>query len=320
MPVSSPVELSVVVPCHAEERPLPELHARLTEVLAKIGLSYELVFVDDGSPDGTRNVLRELRARDPHVRWIGLTRNFGQQAALTAGLRAARGAWVVSMDADLQHPPELIPELLERARAGNDVVLTLREAAADASFVKRATSGAFYWLINRVGKVRVEPSASDFRLLSRRALDALLTLPEQHRFLRGMVAWTGFRTVSVPFRADSRAGGEPSYAMRRMLEFAADALFSFSTFPLRLAALLGLVVVTASGLYGLYAVFVWFRFDEVVPGWASLLIVVLFLGGVQLLTLGVLGEYVARVYEEAKQRPLFLVDESEGFDEPEPDS
>jgi dolichol-phosphate mannosyltransferase len=311
-----PPDLSVVVPCHAEEAALPTLYTRLVRALADLGIDYELVLVDDGSPDKTRQVMRELRARDPRVRWIGLSRNFGHQAALTAGLARARGAHVVSMDADLQHPPELIPELLERAREGYDVVLTVREYPRSTSLFKRTASHVFYRLLSRVGELRLEPGASDFRLLSRRALDALLSLPERHRFLRGMVAWTGYRTAHVAFRAEARAAGDPSYTVRNMLRLAADALFSFSILPLRAAALSGLAVTFAAGLYAAFALHTYFFRNEAVPGWTSLLITALFLGGVQLLTLGIVGEYVARVYSEVKRRPLFVEEEREGFDGP----
>jgi dolichol-phosphate mannosyltransferase len=310
-----PPDLSIVIPCYAEEATLQELHRRLTAVLVAQGIDYELIFVDDGSPDETRASLRALRLADPRLRWIGLTRNFGHQAALTAGLGAARGRHVLTMDADLQHPPERIPDLLEKAREGNDVVVACRSTAASQSLLKRATSRAFYALLNRVGRVRVEPGSSDFRLLSRRALVALLAMPERRRFLRGMVAWIGFPTAVVHYDAARRAGGERAYTVRRMAGLAADALFSFSTLPQRAAAVLGLLVTLASGLYGIYALWVRLWLRQAVPGWTSLLVSVLFLGGVQLLTLGIVGEYVSRVYDEVKRRPLYVVEERDGFDE-----
>ena len=306
--------LSVVVPCYCEEESLRPLHAQITAALADVGVDYELVFVDDGSTDGTRSVLRELRAADPRVRWIGLTRNFGHQAALSAGLARARGQWVISMDADLQHPPEVLPELVREARKGFDIVLTRRLDPPDAGFVKRKTSAWFYALLSWLGGVRILPGSSDFQLLDRRALETLLAMPERHRFVRGLVRWTGFRSSVVSFRAHERFAGEPAYDLRRMGRLALDALFSFTIFPIRAVIGLGLLAVGAAVVYAMYALYVSLVLDVAIQGWTSLLIVVLMLGGLQIVILGVLGEYIARVYEEAKGRPIFVVQEEAGFE------
>ena len=306
--------LSVVVPCYCEEESLPRLHAQITAALADLGIDYEIVFVDDGSSDRTREVLRELRAADRRVRWIGLTRNFGHQAALSAGLARAQGTWVVSMDADLQHPPEVLPDLVREARKGYDIVLTRRLDPPDAGLLKRRTSAWFYRLLSRVGGVRIDPGSSDFQLLDRRALATLLAMPERHRFVRGLVRWTGLRSTVVPFQASARFAGEPAYGLRRMGRLALDALFSFSVFPIRAVIGLGLLAVCAAILYAIYALYIALVLDITIQGWTSLLIVVLMLGGLQIVILGVLGEYIARVYEEAKGRPLFVVQEEAGFD------
>jgi dolichol-phosphate mannosyltransferase len=305
--------LSVVVPCHCEEESLTVLHRRLTAALAETTAEYEIILVDDGSGDATRETMRALRRADPRVRWIGLTRNFGQQAALTAGLARARGDWVVTMDADLQHPPELVPELLRQARKGYDVVLTQRKDPVDTGLFKRFSSAVFYRLLSWMGGVRIAAGSSDFQLLSRRALQALVAMPERHRFLRGLVRWTGFRSVTVPFQAEARYAGEPAYGLRRSVRLALDAVFSFSILPMRVASMVGLLAIVSSAIYAGWVLYAAVILDIAIAGWASLMVVVLLLGGLQILTLGILGEYVVRVYQEAKARPLFLIEDEDGF-------
>lgn len=300
--------LCVVCPCYQEADGIAAFHAELAKVFdAMPDLACTVVYVDDGSTDATLARLDALAAADPRVRVYALSRNFGHQVALTAGCDVADADAVVLMDSDLQHPPALVPELVARWRAGADVVSALRRATADASPFKRASAAAFYGLINQLSDTHVVPGAADFVLLSRRAHAALKRMPERHRFLRGMVSWIGFRRDYVPFDAPARAAGRSSYTLARMQRLASDALFSFSTAPVRLATRLGAAVVACGLLYLLYilaAVFV--APDRIVPGWTSLIIVVLILSGVQILLIGLIGEYVARVFEESKGRPLYF--------------
>lgn len=300
--------ISVVAPVYNEAETVPELHRRLTAVLAPLG-SYELVLVDDGSTDRTWEALRDLTRNDPHLRTIRLSRNFGHQVALSAGLDHARGEAIVSMDGDLQDPPEVIPRLVEQWRAGADVVFAVRQRREGETWFKLATASAFYKLINRVSSVDIPEQAGDFRLLSRRALDALLAMPERARFLRGMSSWIGFRQAEVGYTRGPRHAGETKYPMRRMLHFAGDALTSFSATPLRLVAALGFVSVALCLVALAWSLYVRLFTDETVAGWTSVVVVVLFLGGVQLLSLGIIGQYVGRIFDEVKGRPLYFVDE-----------
>jgi glycosyltransferase involved in cell wall biosynthesis len=306
--------ISVVVPVHNEEGTIGELHRRLTSVLAPLG-RYEVVLVDDGSSDGTWQAVRELAHTDPQVRLIRLSRNFGHQVALSAGLDHARGDAVVSMDGDLQDPPELIPELIERWRAGSDVVFAIRQRREGETWFKLATASVFYKLINRMSSVEIPEQAGDFRLLSRRALDALLAMPERARYLRGMSSWIGFEQSTVPYARDARYAGETKYPLRRMLHFAGDAVTSFSATPIRLVAALGFLSVALCLVALAWTLYVRLFTEETVAGWTSVVVVVLFLGGVQLLSLGIIGQYVGRIFDEVKDRPLYFVAEAVEGDE-----
>jgi dolichol-phosphate mannosyltransferase len=303
--------LSIVCPAYREEEVLPVFHARLNEVLRPLASDYriEILYIDDGSTDGTLSVLRELAATDLRVRYLSLSRNFGHQAALTAGLEHARGDVVVSLDADLQHPPELISQLLERWRAGYDIVLTERRDSEELGWFKRFTSRQFYRLMRVLSDTEVRPACADFRLLSRKALDALLSLHETHRFLRGMVNWLGFRVVSIPYQAAPRAAGQSHYTLRRMLRLAGDGMLSFSRVPLQLPVAAGLASLGLGGLYALALVLAALLVG--VTSWPVhlLVVVVLVLGGLILCSLGIVGEYVGRIFEQVKQRPIYLLKE-----------
>lgn len=306
--------ISIVVPAYNEEASLPELYRRLDEVMAaEATYTVEFVFVDDGSTDATPLVLQKLAASDARVRYVCLSRNFGHQAALMAGLDHSTGDAVVMMDADLQHPPNLLPELLRRWEVGAEVVQTVRvETTRDTKF-KRWTSASFYRLMNWLADTHITPGAADFRLLDRQAVDALRELPECARFFRGLVAWIGYTQATVPYRAPVRFSGSSKYSRRKMLRFAMDGLLSFSTVPLQLATWLGVAVSSATVLYAAYALYAKFVTGRVIPGWTSTLLVMLSLGGVQLVTLGLLGAYVARTYEEVKRRPAYFVRKKGGF-------
>jgi dolichol-phosphate mannosyltransferase len=300
--------LCVVSPCFNEAAGIRDFHAALRRVLALLpDLDHRIVLVDDGSTDETLRVLNELAAADEHVQVYSLSRNFGHQIALTAGCDVARGDALVLMDSDLQHPPELIPEMVAKWRAGADVVSAVRLRTTGASPFKQQSARAFYGLLNSVSDTHVIPGAADFLLLSRRAHAALLRMPETHRFLRGMVSWIGFRREVVEYVAPARRAGESHYTLRRMMRLASDALFSFSSAPVRLATRMGLAVVASGMLYLAYIlVSVMLRPDQIVPGWTSLIIVVLILSGVQILFTGLIGEYIARIFEEVKGRPLYF--------------
>jgi dolichol-phosphate mannosyltransferase len=305
--------ISVVVPVYNEEKNLPELHRRLKKALAGIGGESEIILVDDGSADGSRAAMLALRREDPSVRIIGLSRNFGQAMALAAGIDRARGEAIVMLDADLQHPPELIPQLVARWRAGARVVNTARREGGEDGPAKRLTSRLFYAVLRRIADIDLPPGSADFRLIDRTVADALKSMKERARFWRGLVRWAGFRQECVAYQADVRHAGKSAYSLPRMLTLAADGITSFSAFPLRLAAYLGLIVTTLSFLYILYALAVRIFTARAIPGWTSVLTSVLFLGGVQLVFLGVIGEYLVRVFEETKARPLYIVDEIHGL-------
>jgi len=296
--------VSVVTPMYDEEHTLPAFHARVTGAL--VGLPYEIVCVDDGSRDGTGAALAALAAEDPRVKVVRLSRNFGHQAALTAGLEHARGDVVVMIDADLQDPPELIPTMLDAWRRGSDVVYAVRESRAGETRLKLLTARWFYRLFQRLAQIELTPDSGDFRLMDRRALDALLRMPERSRFLRGMTVWVGFTQTAVPYARDARAGGETKYTPARMLRFSFDAISSFSQAPLQLATLLGFAISALAFLAIPLTIVA--RYTNIYsPGIPSTLLIILLLGGIQLITVGIIGEYVGRIYDEVKRRPLYIV-------------
>jgi dolichol-phosphate mannosyltransferase len=300
-----PLELlSVVAPVYNEESTIQEFYSRVCAALE--GLPFELVLVDDGSSDGTPIALDHIASTDPRVRVVFLSRNFGHQTALTAGLDHARGDAVVMLDADLQDPPELIVRMLDHWRAGCDVVYAVREQREGESRFKLATARWFYRLFDKLAQVELQPNSGDFRLLDRRALDALLSMRERSRFLRGMTVWVGYRQAAVPYRRDPRYAGETKYTLSRMLRFSLDAISSFSHRPLQLATLLGFMISTLAFI-AIPVVVVLRILGSYLPGFGSITIAVLLLGGIQLIAIGIIGEYVGRIYDEVKDRPLYLV-------------
>lgn len=306
--------LSVVVPCFNEEEVLPKTHPRLIEVLETLPVhAFELIYVDDGSRDATLDVLRGIQRADARVRVVVLSRNFGQQMALTAGLQNAAGDAVVVMDADLQDPPEVIREMVDRWRQGVDVAYGTRIERRGDSLSRQAVASVFYRFLNRLADIDIPLNTGEFRLMDRAVVDAVVAMPERDRLTRGMVAWTGFRQEPVFFDRPTRAAGETKWPLRNMVSLATDGILSFSLAPLRLATGLGLLSVglALSGI--LYTMVILFLTDTWISGWVTLFIAVLFLGGVQLVLLGVLGEYVGRIYGEVKRRPLYFVKERLGF-------
>jgi dolichol-phosphate mannosyltransferase len=311
--------LSVVIPCYNEEAVLHATHERLTSVLAGMSpIEYELIFVNDGSHDDTQLILTQLQHIDPHVRVLLLSRNFGHQIAVTAGLEEAAGDAVVIIDADLQDPPEVIPQMVALWREGNDVVYGMRTDRPGESTFKLWTAKVFYRLINRLSETKMPFDAGDFRLLDRRVVEVINAMPERARFLRGMVSWAGFRQVSLPYERAARQAGESKYPLMKMISFAMDGIISFSLVPLKLAIWTGFLAIwiAVAGIIG--AIIDRLLDKNLTRGWASLFVAVLFMGGVQLISLGIIGEYLGRIYTEVKRRPLYVVQERLGFTKKEP--
>jgi len=308
--------LSIVVPCFNEEACLPMLHERLTAAArAAVGEDYDIVLINDGSRDGSWAIMASLAAGDPHLTAINLSRNHGHQLALTAGLDICRGDRILIIDADLQDPPELLGAMLETMdREKADVVYGVRRSRAGETAFKRATAHGFYRLLSRATEVDIPLDAGDFRLMSRRALDALLALPEQARFIRGMVAWIGFRQVPFAYDRDQRFAGETKYPLKKMVRFAIDALTGFSSAPLKLASHIGLALSIGSVILILYIAYAWLS-GHSIQGWTSLMLVVVIIGAVQMFVLALMGEYIGRLYNEAKRRPLYIVQEIAGRSE-----
>lgn len=309
--------LSVVIPLYNESGSLGLLHQRLSAVLEAMPLAaYEVVFVDDGSRDGTYAEVAALCAIDPALKAIRFARNFGKEAAMAAGLRAASGDVVVLMDGDLQHPPELLPEMLARWREGAMMVTAVRRSRDTDPWLRRQLSRAFYLFFRKVSEVALAEGGGDFRIFDRAVVDAINSLPERTRFMKGITSWVGFRQEEVEFEPEERAAGASAWSMLRLLRYAIDGLSAFSTLPLRVWSVIGLAMAGLSGVYGAWLVVRTIIFGIDLPGYASIMVSVLFLSGIQLISLGVLGEYIGRIFTEVKGRPLFLVSERIGFDGP----
>ena len=311
--------LSIVVPCYNEEGCLGVLHERLgAAARTATGDDYEIVLINDGSRDDSWAIMRRIASDDPRVVAVNLSRNHGHQLALTAGLDLCRGEQILIIDADLQDPPELLPAMLETMReSGADVVYGVRRSRAGETAFKRATAHGFYRLLSRATDVDIPVDAGDFRLMSRRALDALLAMPEQARFIRGMVAWIGFRQVPFVYDRAERLAGETKYPLRKMIRFALDALTGFSSAPLKLASHVGLGLSIGSVALIAYIAFAWAN-GRNVPGWTSLMLIVVVIGAVQMFVLALMGEYIGRLYNESKGRPLYIVQEIAGGGESRP--
>lgn len=301
--------LSLIVPVYNEEQALPNFMARVVPALDALGITYEILFVDDGSTDGTRSWLRTCRETNPNIRIVGLTRNFGKEASLSAGLDHARGDVIVPIDADLQDPPELIREFLARWGDGFDMVYGVRTDRSSDAPMKRISADLFYATFNLLAENPIPPNAGDFRLMDRRVVDAVRRLPERNRFMKGLFAWIGFKSVGVPYARESRQGGRSKFGAFRLWRFALDGVTGFSTLPLRIWTFIGLAVALFAFVFGSSIIIRTLVYGVEVPGYASMMVVILFLGSVQLITLGVIGEYVSRLFVEGKQRPHYVVDE-----------
>jgi dolichol-phosphate mannosyltransferase len=311
--VPGSVFLSVILPVFNEEEVLPLIYERLKSVLKGIRKDYEIIFIDDGSQDASLSLLENLAQNDSKIKLISLSRNFGHQIAITAGYDHCVGEYVVVMDCDLQDPPELIPQLIERAQEGYDVVYAVRKKREAETWFKKLTAALFYRLFSVLTKINMPLDAGDFRLVNRKVALSIRQCREKNRFIRGMVSWTGFKQTGVFYDRQGRQGGKTKFSVLKMLRFCFDGITSFSTIPLKLASLLGIVISTASFLLGLYFISIKLFTDKLVLGWASLFVGVLFLGGIQLIFLGIIGEYLGRIYDEVKQRPLYFINKKINF-------
>jgi polyisoprenyl-phosphate glycosyltransferase len=315
-PRNEPVTLSLVIPVYNEEATLDALFATIRERLAALAISSEIVLIDDGSRDRTSEMIAEMTRRDPRFRSIHFSRNFGHQAAVTAGLHFARGSAVVVMDADLQDPPELLTTMLERWREGYHVVYAQRVKRHAESAMKRGIAYVYYRVLQRLTDVTIPADTGDFCLMDRRVVDLLNRMPERNRYLRGLRAWLGFRQTAVPFERPPRYAGEPKYTFWKSLSLGVNGVVGFSKVPLRFATYLGMIVSAVSVVLMGWAVYQRVVGANTVRGWASTLVVILLLGGVQLLMIGVVGEYLSRIYDEVKQRPMYVIGDLRGFTEP----
>jgi glycosyltransferase involved in cell wall biosynthesis len=301
------LKVSIIVPLMNEEETLPVLYEQLENTLSMLeGYSYEILFVDDGSSDASYELIQEFGKIDIRVRGLSLSRNFGHQVALMAGIKHAKGDVLITMDGDLQHPPAIIPKLIAEFEKGFEIVNTIRITTEDASLLKNLTSSLFYKLINRLTDIHITPAAADFRLISRKVANAFLEIEEKERFTRGLISWMGFKQSSVEFNAPARFAGKSKYNLRKMIRFARTGITSFSPKPLKISFALGMVFSLLGLIYAAIAIFENFK-GNTVSGWTSILVSVLVMGGIQLLCIGILGEYIATIFTESKKRPLFFI-------------
>ena len=311
---TSPPELSIILPFHNEAGTIHELFQRLYPILSRLGLSYEVLCIDDGSSDKTYDLLCHERERDLRIKPVRLARNFGKEAALTCGLHLAQGRAAITMDSDLQHPPEVLPELIAAWQGGAKMVYAIRRNRDTDGALRKMFSRAFYAVFRHIADIKLPEGAGDFRLLDRVVINAVNALPERNRFMKGLMTWVGFDYALVPFDVAPREGGSSHWNFFRLMSFAFDGLSAFSTLPLRIWTWFGSVISLVALAYGLFLVVRTLAFGIDVPGYASMMVGILFLGGVQLLSLGVIGEYLARVFTEVKGRPIYLVADKQGFD------
>ncbi len=305
------VEFSVIIPIYNEELNIPNLVTRLRPVVEKTGMSYELIFVNDGSRDKSLQLIKALAQADSHVRYIDFSRNFGHQIAVTAGIDMCKGNIIAIIDADLQDPPELIEEMVSLIKQGNEVVYAKRKSRKDKNIFKKFAYKTFYRLLARISNVDVPLDTGDFRVMTRKVAEVLKNMPEQHKFLRGQIAWLGFKQTFVEYDRDVRAAGEPGYTYKKLFRLAFDGITGFSNVPLRIATIMGFVVSGISLILILYALSAYFFFGSGMPkGWASLMITISFIGGVQLICLGIIGEYISRLQTDIRNRPLYIVNET----------
>ncbi|ODP30439.1 Dolichyl-phosphate beta-D-mannosyltransferase [Paenibacillus nuruki] len=309
---------SIVVPVYNEEAVVLECYRRLTEVMQQTHESYELIFVNDGSRDQTASIVNQLCASDASVKWIDFSRNFGHQIAITAGMDHAQGEAIVVIDADLQDPPELILQMIEKWKEGFDVVYATRAERKGETGFKKWSASMFYRTLNKLSDIDIPLDTGDFRLIDRKVCEAMKTMKENNRFVRGLVSWVGFRQTSISYVREERFAGETKYPLKKMIRFASDALVAFSLKPLKLASILGSVVSLFSFFYLIFVLAQKLLHFSTTPGWASIVATILFLNGIILVILGLIGEYIGRIYDEVKQRPLYLIQQTRNFAQEQP--
>ncbi len=302
--------ISVVIPIYNEEDNLLLLESRLRAVMENLPVKYEMVFINDGSKDHSIALIKKMASGDDRIKYIDFSRNFGHQIAVSAGLKAAKGDYIVIIDADLQDPPELIVDLYAKVKEDFQVVYAKRKARSGESFLKKFTAKMFYRILSKITSISIPVDTGDFRIIHRKVVDVLNNMPEQHKFLRGQISWIGFKQTYVEYNRDERNAGTTGYTYKKMIRFALDGITSFSSFPLKFASLAGFVVSGISFLLILYALFSRLITKDYQPGWASLMISVLFIGGIQLITIGIIGEYIGRIGGNIRNRPLYIVNES----------
>ncbi len=302
--------ISIVVPCYNEEDNILVFYREILKVLNSKGYHYELIFVDDGSKDKTLEILRLLAQEDKNVKYISLSRNFGHQNALKAGLDFSKGDVVISLDADLQHPVDVIPLLIDKWHEGYDVVYTIRKDHENISFFKKQSAKLFYTISNNLSGVKVEPGAADFRLLGRNVVDAFKLMPENYLFIRGIISWLGFNQIAIQYQAAERHSGTSKYTLKKMVKLASNGITSFSTRPLKLSIYLGVIFAFLAFLYAIYAVNIYLFSDDVVTGWTSVLFSIVFFSGINLIMLGIIGEYIGKIFIENKRRPNYIIKEN----------
>lgn len=305
--------LSIVVPLYNEADNVELLYQHLVTTLIKHDINYEIIFVDDGSTDQSFEIIRRLHRADKCVKAIRLSRNFGHQIAITSGMDHASGEAVITMDGDLQHPPEMIPKLIEKWQQGFEIVTGIRKTTEKIGFIKKATAKFFYQLLNRMSNTKISENSADFRLLDRKVVEYLKRFPERSKFIRGIIGWIGFSQAEIEYNAPRRLAGETKYTFSKMFKLAVDGLTSFSSFPLRISILFGLFVAVLCLIYIVWAIYVRLFTASAIPGWTSILISVLFLGAIQLLCFGMQGLYISRIYDEVRQRPLYLIADKLGL-------
>lgn len=300
--------ISIVVPAFNEEEALPLFYNQLRDVLETLQESYEIIFVNDGSSDKTGEIIEDFAAKDPAVRTIHFSRNFGHQAALSAGLQKSQGDYTISMDADGQHPPKLIPEMIRLADSGYDIVLTQRIEPEGKSSFKKWSSETFYKILNKLSDTQTLPGGADFRLMNRESLNALIALPEFHRFLRGMVSWIGFRSVILPFEVPERIAGKTKYSLKKMIRLASDAVFSFSMIPLYIGLSAGALFFVLALIEVIYVLSFWIsgNSSSLAPGWSSLMFMMLIIGAILMIIMGFIGVYIGYIFQEVKHRPVYI--------------
>lgn len=301
--------LSILVPVFNEEGNISTFYQELTHHVGSL-CRYEVIFINDGSSDRTLEEIRAVQKEQPNIHYLSLSRNFGHQSALKAGLDFCSGDVVISMDGDLQHPPHLIPAMIEQWNNGYDVVITIRQDSDESRLFKKFTSQNFYRLLSRISNIELKPGTADFRLLDRKVVDVLKRFEENDIFYRGMVAWSGFKQFELPYMPEKRSSGETKYTLVKMLRLALSGLLGFSILPLRMVTLVGFIISLASFVYGFYAIFIRIFSDQAVSGWASVMTGVYFLGGIQLICIGICGEYIGRIFMQTKQRPHYIIAET----------